>query len=82
MGQVVALGMMVVEHILPCLIKNVPIYCTSWISSSIHHIALERVYKGSGRGGPHRTPIRGCQTTEGQFGYNTKYGETTSISTL
>ena len=74
MGQVVSLGKMVVQHILPYFIKNVPIFGTLWISSSIHHISLERDYKGLGRGGPHRAPTRGSQTIEGQLGYGTKIG--------
>jgi hypothetical protein len=67
MGQVVSLGRMVVQHILSYFIKNVPISSTLWISSSIHHIALERDYKGSGSGGTHRAQTRGSQTTEGQW---------------
>jgi hypothetical protein len=81
MGQVVSLVKMVVQHILPYFIKNVPISNTLWISSSIHYITLEREYKGSSSGGPHREPTKGSQTIEGQLGYDTKYDETTSIST-
>jgi hypothetical protein len=72
MGQVVALGRMTAQHILPYFIKNVPIFGTLWISPSIHHITLESDYKGLGSGGPHRTPTRGSQTIEGQLGYDTK----------
>jgi hypothetical protein len=72
MGQVVALGRMVVQHILPYLIKNVPIYGTLWISSSIHHITFERERDGSSNGGPHKAPTRGSQTIEGQLVYNLK----------
>jgi hypothetical protein len=72
MDQVVSLGRMVVQDILSYFIKNVPIYGTLWISSSIHHITLERDCKGSGSGGSHREPIRGSQTIEGQLGYGTK----------
>jgi len=55
----VSLGRMVVQHILAYFIKNVTIYGTLWISSSIHHITLERDYKGSRIRGPHPTPTRG-----------------------
>jgi hypothetical protein len=79
MGQVVSLVKMVVQHILPYFIKNVPISSTLWISSSIHYITLEREYKGSSSGGPHREPTKGSQTIEGQLGYGHKYDETTSI---
>jgi hypothetical protein len=72
MDQVVSLGRMVVQHILPYFIKNVPIYDTLWISSSIHHITLERDYKGSSNGVPHTEPTRGSPTIEGQLGYGTK----------
>jgi hypothetical protein len=72
MGQVVSLGRMVVQHILPYFIKNVLISSTLWISSSIHHISFESDCKGLGSGGPHGAPIRGSQTNEGQFGYGTK----------
>jgi hypothetical protein len=65
MGQVVSLSRMVVQHILPNFIKNVPIYGTLWISSSIHHITLEMDNKGSRSGGPHKAPTRGSQTIEG-----------------
>jgi hypothetical protein len=41
MVQVVFLGRMVVQNILPYFIKNVSISGTLWISSSIHHITLE-----------------------------------------
>jgi hypothetical protein len=51
MGQVVSFGRMVLQHILSYFIKKVPISGTSWISSSIHHISLERDSKGSGSGG-------------------------------
>jgi hypothetical protein len=81
MGQVVGLGRIVVEHILPYFIKNVPISSTLWISSSIHHITIERDYKGSSSGGPHREPIGCSQTIEGKLGYDTNYDETTSRST-
>jgi hypothetical protein len=64
MGQVVSLGRMVVQHILPYFIKNVPIYGTLWLSSSIHHITLERESEGSSSGGPHRAPTRGSPTIE------------------
>jgi hypothetical protein len=63
---------MVLQHILPNFIKNVQIYDTLWISSSIHHITLEREYKGSSSGGPHREPTRGPKIVEGQLGYGTK----------
>jgi hypothetical protein len=46
MDQVVSLGGMVAQHILPFFIKNVPISGTLWISYSINHITLEREYKG------------------------------------
>jgi hypothetical protein len=46
MSQVVSLGKMVVQLILPYVIKNVPISGTLWISSYIHHTTLEREYKG------------------------------------
>ena len=72
MGQVVSLGGMVVQHILPYFIKNVPISSTLWISSSIHHITLEMEYKGSISGGPHREQAIFPQTIEGQLGYDTK----------
>ena len=36
---------MVLQKILPYFIKNVPISGTLWISSSIHHIILERDYE-------------------------------------
>jgi hypothetical protein len=72
MGQVVSLGGMVVQHILPYFIKNVPISGTLWISSSIHCITFEREYKGSINGGPHREPTSVPQTIEGQLGYGTK----------
>jgi hypothetical protein len=72
MGQLVSLGIMVVQHILPYFIKNVPIFGTLWISSSIHHITLEGDYKGSRSGGPHRSSTRGSQTIEGQLGYGVK----------
>jgi hypothetical protein len=72
MGQVVSLGRIVVQHILPYFIKNVPIYGTLWISSSIHYMTFETECKGSSSGGPHRVPTRGFQTIEGQFGYGTK----------
>jgi len=54
MDQVVDLGRMVAQHILPYFIKNVPIYGYLWLSSSIFHITLERRIKGSRTGGPHR----------------------------
>jgi hypothetical protein len=63
---------MVVQYILPHFIKNVPISGTLWISSSIHYITLEREYKGSSNGVPHREPTRGTQTIEGQLGYGIK----------
>jgi hypothetical protein len=63
MGQVVSLDIKVVQHILPYFIKNVPISGTLWISSSIHYITLEREYKGSNNGGPHRES-KGSQTIE------------------
>jgi hypothetical protein len=81
MGQVVALNRMVVQHILPHFIKNIPISGTLWISSSIHHITLEMKYKGSRSGGPHREPTRDPKTVEGQLGYGTKEDETKSKST-
>jgi len=62
MGQMVSLGRMVVQRILPYFIKNVTIYGTLWISSSIYHITLESDYKDSSSRGPHPTPIRGSQT--------------------
>jgi hypothetical protein len=65
MGQVVSLGRMVVQHILPYFIKNVPIYGTLWISSSIHHITLEREYKGSSSGGLDKEPTRGSKNIQG-----------------
>jgi hypothetical protein len=81
MGQVFSLRAMVVQHILPYFIKNFPIHVTLWISSSIHHITLEMKYKGSRSGGPHRDPTSDPKTIEGQIGYGTKYGETTTTST-
>jgi hypothetical protein len=72
MGQVVGLGGMVVQHILPYFIGNVPISGTLWISSSIHCITVERDYKGSSSGGPHRAPTRGSKTIEGQIGHGAK----------
>jgi hypothetical protein len=72
MGQVVSLGRMVVQHILLYFIKKFPIYGTLWISSSIHHITLERESEGSRNGGPHRAPTSGSQTIKGKLGYNTK----------
>jgi hypothetical protein len=66
---VVSLGGMVVHHILPYCIKNVPIHATIWISYSICYITLENEYKGSSSGGTHREPTRGSQTIEGQIGY-------------
>ena len=72
MGQMVSLSGIVVQHILPYFIKNVPISDTLWISSSIHYITLEREYKGSISGGTHREPIRVSQTIEGQLGYGIK----------
>jgi hypothetical protein len=72
MGQVVSLGIMMVQHIIPYFIKNVPISGILWISSSMHHISLERECKGSGNGGPHREPTIGSQAIEGQLGYGTK----------
>jgi len=72
MGQLVSLSGMVVQHILPYFIKNVPISRNLWISSSIHHITLEIEYKGSSSGGPHREPTRGPQNIQGQLGYGTK----------
>jgi len=71
MGQMVGLGRMVVQHILPYLIKNVTIYGTLWISSSIHHITPKRDYKGSSNSGPHMAPTS-SQTIESQLGYGTK----------
>jgi len=68
----VALDRIVVQHILPYFIKNVTIYGTLWISSSIHHIKLERDCKYSRNRGPHPTPIRGSQTIVGKLGYGTK----------
>jgi hypothetical protein len=65
MGQVVSLGGMVVQQILTYFVKNVPIYGTLWISSSIHYIILEMEYKDSRSGGKHRGPTRGFQTIEG-----------------
>jgi hypothetical protein len=81
MGQVVALSGMGIQHILPYFIKNVPISGTLWISSSIHHITLEREYKGSSSGRPHREPTRGPKNVEGQLDYGTKQDETTRKST-
>jgi hypothetical protein len=72
MGQVVALAIMMVQHILAYFIKNVPICGTLWLSSSIHHIDLERESEGSSSGGPHKVPITGSPTIEGQLGYSTK----------
>jgi hypothetical protein len=72
MGKVVSLSGMVVQHILPYFIKNVPIYSTLWMSLSIHHITLEREYKGSNSGGPHREPTIGPKIVEGKLGYDTK----------
>jgi hypothetical protein len=80
MGQVVSFVGMVVQHILPCFIKNFPFFGTLWISSSIPYIKLEMEYKGSSSGGPYREPIRGSQTIEGQLGYDIKHDETTSKS--
>jgi hypothetical protein len=50
-------------------------------NGKIHHITLEREYKGSSSGGPHRAPTRGSQTIEGQLIIGTEYDETTSRST-
>jgi len=36
---------MVVHHMLPLFVKNVPICSILWISSSIYHISLERKTK-------------------------------------
>jgi hypothetical protein len=72
MGQVVAFGGMVVQHIISYFIKNVHVFGTLWISSSIHYITLEREYKGSSSGGPHREPMRGSETIERQLGYGIK----------
>jgi hypothetical protein len=72
MGQLVSLGIMVLKHILPYFMKHFPIYGILWISSSIHHITLERESKGSRSRGPHRAPTRGSQTIEGHLGYITK----------
>jgi len=72
---------MVVKHVLPNFLKNVPIYCTSGISSSIEHITLERDCKGSSNGKPHRVPTRCSQIVEGKLGYNIKLDETTRKST-
>jgi hypothetical protein len=72
MGQVVSLGGMGVQHILPYFIKNVPISGTLWISSSTHHITLERDCGDSSMGGPHRAPTIGSKNIEGKLGYDTK----------
>jgi hypothetical protein len=72
MGQVVFLCRMMVQNILPYFFKNFPIYGTLWISSFIHHIALEKDYKGLGSIGPHRAPKIGPKTIEGQLGYGNK----------
>jgi hypothetical protein len=72
MGQVVSLDRMVVQHILPKFIKNVPISNTFLISSFIHHITLEMDYKGLGSEGTHRQPTTGSQTIEGKLTYVTK----------
>jgi hypothetical protein len=69
---VVSLGRMVVQHILPYFIKNVPSYGNLLILISNHHITLERKIKSSCSGGPHREPTRGSKNIEGQLGYNTK----------
>jgi hypothetical protein len=58
--------------ILPYFIKNVPIYDTLWIPSSIHHNTLEMDCRGSNDGGPHTTPTRGSQIVEVQLGYGKK----------
>jgi hypothetical protein len=63
---------MVVQDILSYFIKNVSIYGTLWISSSINYITLERDWKVSSSGGPHRAPTIGYETIEGQLGCNTK----------
>ena len=70
MGQIVALGRMVVQQILPHFIKNVTNYGTLWVSSSIYHITLERNYKISINKGTHIKQIGGPQTIEGQLGYS------------
>jgi hypothetical protein len=72
MDQVVSLVIMLVQHILPYFIKKFSIFGTLWISSSIHHISLERDYKGSRSEGPHRAPTRGSKNIEGKIGYGTK----------
>jgi hypothetical protein len=69
MGQVDSLGKMVAQHILPYFIKNVPIYGTLCLSSSIYHIVLDKESEGSRSGGPHRAPKKGYHTIEGQLGY-------------
>jgi hypothetical protein len=81
MGQVVSLGGMVVQYILPYFTKTFPISGTLWISPSIHHITLERDQKVSRSGGPHREPKIGSQTIEGHLGYGTNLDEITSKST-
>jgi hypothetical protein len=41
-GEMVIFGKMVVQYFLPYDIKNVPIYGTLWVPSTIYHITLER----------------------------------------
>lgn len=49
MGQVDALGRMVVQDIFPFFVENVFIYGVLWISSTIYHITFQRGCKGSSR---------------------------------
>jgi hypothetical protein len=72
MVQVVSIGRILVQHVLPYFIKNAPNYGNLWLSSSIHHSTLERESEGLRSGGPHRAPTRGSPTIEGQLGYNKK----------
>jgi len=55
MGQVASLSRIMIQHILPYFIKNVPIHFTLWISFLIHHITIERESEGSSSG-PHGAP--------------------------
>jgi hypothetical protein len=61
---------MVEQHILPYFTKNAPIYGYLWMSSSIHHISLERKIKVSRSGGPHKASRMCSLTTAGRLGYN------------
>jgi hypothetical protein len=68
---VVSLGELVAQHILPYFIKNVLIYGTLWVSSSIHYNTLEGEIECSSSGGTHIKPTRDYPNIKGKFGYST-----------